>query len=166
MGRVTTRAIEYLKDDLTFMDEDESVLNCWLVFVLEFVLFRLRFLSKHDFCIFFTLLLILIFFPMAKSSFKTEHPLERRQAEAARIREKYPDRIPVIVERAEKTDVPEIDKKKYDFLFFGKRHRKYCIVNLLQFSYIRVFICSLITFCIKLVPLDLFDILNVIECLL
>ncbi|KHF97726.1 Autophagy-related 8c -like protein [Gossypium arboreum] len=50
---------------------------------------------------------------MAKSSFKLEHPLERRQAEAARIREKYPDRIPVIVERAEKTDVPEIDKKKY-----------------------------------------------------
>ncbi|KOM50377.1 hypothetical protein LR48_Vigan08g120400 [Vigna angularis] len=49
---------------------------------------------------------------MAKSSFKMEHPLERRQAEAARIREKYPDRIPVIVERAEKSDVPEIDKKK------------------------------------------------------
>ncbi|KAE9593073.1 hypothetical protein Lal_00028749 [Lupinus albus] len=50
---------------------------------------------------------------MAKNSFKMEQPLERRQAEAARIREKYPDRIPVIVERAEKTDVPEIDKKKY-----------------------------------------------------
>ncbi|GMH07178.1 hypothetical protein Nepgr_009018 [Nepenthes gracilis] len=50
---------------------------------------------------------------MAKSSFKLEHPLERRQAEAARIREKYPDRIPVIVERAEKTDIPDIDKKKY-----------------------------------------------------
>nr|KYP48266.1 Autophagy-related protein 8C [Cajanus cajan] len=49
---------------------------------------------------------------MAKSSFKMEHPLERRQAEASRIREKYPDRIPVIVERAEKSDVPEIDKKK------------------------------------------------------
>uniref|UniRef100_A0A2K1XWA1 Autophagy-related protein n=1 Tax=Populus trichocarpa TaxID=3694 RepID=A0A2K1XWA1_POPTR len=49
---------------------------------------------------------------MAKSSFKMEHPLERRQAEAARIREKYPDRIPVIVERAEKSDVPDIDKKK------------------------------------------------------
>ncbi|KAE8654706.1 Autophagy-related protein 8d [Hibiscus syriacus] len=55
----------------------------------------------------------LIFVAMAKSSFKLEHPLERRQAEAARIREKYPDRIPVIVERAEKSDVPEIDKKKY-----------------------------------------------------
>ncbi|KAJ6401323.1 hypothetical protein OIU84_016692 [Salix udensis] len=50
---------------------------------------------------------------MAKSSFKMEHPLERRQAEAGRIREKYPDRIPVIVERAEKSDVPDIDKKKY-----------------------------------------------------
>ncbi|KAI3440877.1 Autophagy-related protein [Psidium guajava] len=52
-------------------------------------------------------------FAMARSSFKMEHPLERRQAESARIREKYPDRIPVIVERAEKTDVPDIDKKKY-----------------------------------------------------
>ncbi|XP_042752227.1 autophagy-related protein 8C-like isoform X1 [Lactuca sativa] len=50
---------------------------------------------------------------MAKSSFKLEHPLERRQAEAARIREKYPDRIPVIVEKAERTDIPDIDKKKY-----------------------------------------------------
>ncbi|CDP05733.1 unnamed protein product [Coffea canephora] len=50
---------------------------------------------------------------MAKSSFKLEHPLERRQAEAARIREKYPDRIPVIVEKAEKSDIPDIDKKKY-----------------------------------------------------
>ncbi|KAL9298962.1 putative autophagy protein Atg8 ubiquitin [Arabidopsis thaliana] len=39
--------------------------------------------------------------------------LKKRQAEAARIREKYPDRIPVIVERAEKSDVPDIDKKKY-----------------------------------------------------
>ncbi|CAK9161978.1 unnamed protein product [Ilex paraguariensis] len=50
---------------------------------------------------------------MAKTSFKLEHPLERRQAEAARIREKYPDRIPVIVERAERSDMPDIDKKKY-----------------------------------------------------
>ncbi|KAG8086912.1 hypothetical protein GUJ93_ZPchr0010g8182 [Zizania palustris] len=38
---------------------------------------------------------------------------ERRQAEANRIREKYPDRIPVIVEKAERSDVPDIDKKKY-----------------------------------------------------
>jgi GABA(A) receptor-associated protein len=46
-------------------------------------------------------------------SFKEEHPLEKRQAEAARIRDKYPDRIPVIVEKAEKSDIPDIDKKKY-----------------------------------------------------
>ncbi|KAL1194672.1 Autophagy-related protein 8f [Cardamine amara subsp. amara] len=50
---------------------------------------------------------------MAKSTFKQEHDLEKRKAEAARIREKYPDRIPVIVEKAEKSDIPTIDKKKY-----------------------------------------------------
>jgi len=65
---------------------------------------------------------------------------EKRQAEAARIRDKYPDRIPVssvpwpllalgcpwapalaadggrvqvIVEKAEKSDIPDIDKKKW-----------------------------------------------------
>ncbi|KAK3253313.1 Autophagy-related protein 8d [Cymbomonas tetramitiformis] len=48
-----------------------------------------------------------------KSSFKQEHPLEKRQGEAQRIREKYPDRIPVIVEKSEKSDIPDIDKKKY-----------------------------------------------------
>ncbi|XP_074375432.1 autophagy-related protein 8d-like [Apium graveolens] len=35
------------------------------------------------------------------------------QAEAARIREKYPGRITVFVERAAKTDIPDIDKKKF-----------------------------------------------------
>lgn len=40
------------------------------------------------------------------------HVAEKRQAEAARIRDKYPDRIPVIVEKAEKSDIPDIDKKK------------------------------------------------------
>ncbi|MEW5313955.1 MAG: hypothetical protein WDW38_005485 [Sanguina aurantia] len=45
--------------------------------------------------------------------FKEEHPLDKRRAEAARIKEKYPDRIPVIVEKAEKSDIPDIDKKKY-----------------------------------------------------
>ena len=38
---------------------------------------------------------------------------EKRQAEALRIREKYPDRIPVIVEKAGRSDIPDIDKKKY-----------------------------------------------------
>ncbi|GMH00608.1 hypothetical protein Nepgr_002447 [Nepenthes gracilis] len=50
---------------------------------------------------------------MARSSFKQEHEFEKRRAESARIREKYPDRIPVIVEKAEKSDIPNIDKKKY-----------------------------------------------------
>ncbi|PRW61290.1 Autophagy-related 8d [Chlorella sorokiniana] len=50
--------------------------------------------------------------PRAKT-FKEEHPFEKRQAEAARIRDKYPDRIPVIVERADKSNIPDIDKKKY-----------------------------------------------------
>ncbi|GER44927.1 autophagy-related protein [Striga asiatica] len=50
---------------------------------------------------------------MAKSSFKLEHPLERRQAESSRIREKYPDRVPVIVEKAGKSEIADIDKKKY-----------------------------------------------------
>ncbi|GMI96197.1 autophagy 8f [Hibiscus trionum] len=50
---------------------------------------------------------------MSKSYFKQEHDLEKRRAEAARIREKYPDRIPVIVEKAERSDIPNIDKKKY-----------------------------------------------------
>jgi len=47
------------------------------------------------------------------SKFKVENPLDKRKAEAARIKEKYPDRIPVIVEKAEKSDIPDIDKKKY-----------------------------------------------------
>ncbi|KAI3719208.1 hypothetical protein L6452_20103 [Arctium lappa] len=49
---------------------------------------------------------------MAKG-FRQEHEFSKRHAEASRIREKYPDRIPVIVERAEKSDIPNIDKKKY-----------------------------------------------------
>ncbi|KAL4599845.1 hypothetical protein ACB098_11G111500 [Castanea mollissima] len=50
---------------------------------------------------------------MTRSMFKQEHDFEKRRAEAARIREKYPDRIPVIVEKAERSDIPNIDKKKY-----------------------------------------------------
>ncbi|KAJ4851228.1 Autophagy- protein 8C-like [Turnera subulata] len=81
---------------------------------------------------------------MAKSSFKLEHPLERRQAEAGRIREKYPDRIPVIVERAEKSDVPDIDKKKLAFIFL----KLFRTLNLLP-CYLLVVQCR------YLVPADL-----------
>ncbi len=39
--------------------------------------------------------------------------MEKRRAEAARIRAKYPDRIPVICEKNDKSDITDIDKKKY-----------------------------------------------------
>ncbi|KAL8104024.1 hypothetical protein AgCh_028302 [Apium graveolens] len=41
-----------------------------------------------------------------------ESIIEKRHAEATRIREKYSDRIPVVIERAGKSDIPDIDKKK------------------------------------------------------
>jgi len=55
-------------------------------------------------------------------SFKKQHPLEKRKAEAQRIRSKYPDRIPVISEKAEKTEIPDIDKKKVS-IKDRKQHR-------------------------------------------
>nr|XP_024393716.1 autophagy-related protein 8C-like isoform X1 [Physcomitrium patens] len=53
------------------------------------------------------------FFPISYSRNCDCGLAEKRQAEASRIRGKYPDRIPVIVEKAEKSDIPDIDKKKY-----------------------------------------------------
>ncbi|CAM9951450.1 unnamed protein product [Ectocarpus fasciculatus] len=38
---------------------------------------------------------------------------DKRKSEAERIRAKYPDRIPVICEKADRSDIPDIDKKKY-----------------------------------------------------
>eukprot|EP00947_MAST-08B_sp_MAST-8B-sp1_P004201 g4201.t1 len=46
-------------------------------------------------------------------SFKKEHTFDKRKAEAERIRAKYPDRIPVICEKDDRSDIPDIDKKKY-----------------------------------------------------
>ena len=37
----------------------------------------------------------------------------KRAAEAARIREKYPDRIPVICEKEPRSDIAPVDKRKY-----------------------------------------------------
>lgn len=39
--------------------------------------------------------------------------VEQRQAESQRIRDKYPDRVPVICERAPGSDIGDIDRKKY-----------------------------------------------------
>ena len=49
-----------------------------------------------------------------KNTFKTEHSFETRQTESARIRAKYPERIPVICEKNNSNDsIPNIDKRKY-----------------------------------------------------
>jgi GABA(A) receptor-associated protein len=63
-------------------------------------------------------------------SFREEFIHEQRYAESQKIREKYPDKIPVIVELNEKygwftktEKLPELDKKKYlvpDDLKFGQ----------------------------------------------
>src|SRR3989338_9321116 len=47
------------------------------------------------------------------SAFQQQHTFEKRCEVAARIRQKYPERIPVIVEKAPKSDAPDIDKHKY-----------------------------------------------------
>ena len=47
-------------------------------------------------------------------TFKTQHSFEKRKAEADKIRAKYADRVPVIVEKNSRSgDAPDIDKKKY-----------------------------------------------------
>jgi GABA(A) receptor-associated protein len=49
----------------------------------------------------------------SKESFKKLHPEDKRKLEAKRIREKYPDRVPVIVEKDPKASIADIDKKKF-----------------------------------------------------
>jgi GABA(A) receptor-associated protein len=48
-----------------------------------------------------------------KWEFKDSHPFEVRCAESSKIRGKYQDRIPVIVEKVPKSSIPDIDKKKF-----------------------------------------------------
>lgn len=48
-----------------------------------------------------------------KCSFERDNDFETRLAEATRILQKYPDRIPIICERSLRSDIPEIEKKKY-----------------------------------------------------
>ncbi|KAE9331799.1 hypothetical protein PR003_g14834 [Phytophthora rubi] len=54
-----------------------------------------------------------VLFVATMVSFKKEHPFEKRQAEAQRIRFKYSDWTPVICEKADRSDIPDIDTKKY-----------------------------------------------------
>lgn len=50
---------------------------------------------------------------MGKQSFKQMYSFEMRSGEAKRIKEKYPDRFPVIVEPSQNGDIPDIDKHKF-----------------------------------------------------
>ncbi|CAN0888655.1 Autophagy-related protein 8i [Linum grandiflorum] len=46
-------------------------------------------------------------------SFKAEFTFEQRLSESRDMIAKYPDRVPVIAERYCKTDLPQMEKKKY-----------------------------------------------------
>lgn len=65
------------------------------------------------------------------SQFKQKHSLEMRKSEATRIIRKYPNRIPVIVEIAKDSDIPDLEKRKYlvpndltvgQFIFVIRKH--------------------------------------------
>lgn len=46
-------------------------------------------------------------------TFKEIHDFETRVSESSRIRERYPNRIPVIVEKCVGSDIDNIDKNKF-----------------------------------------------------
>jgi len=48
-----------------------------------------------------------------KWQFQEDHEFDSRVQESQKIRSRYPDRIPVIVERAENSTIDVIDKRKY-----------------------------------------------------
>ena len=73
------------------------MLACWLVSATQHEFWNL---TQHAwFC--FSLIFSIVEY------------LEKRKSEAERIRAKYPDRVPVICEKADRSDIPDIDKKKY-----------------------------------------------------
>ena len=47
------------------------------------------------------------------SDFKTKFTLEERKQECAKMIAKFPDRIPIIVERSKDASIPEMDRKKF-----------------------------------------------------
>lgn len=46
-------------------------------------------------------------------AFKQQHTFEKRKKESTRIKIKYPDRIPVIVEKNDKSKIEQIDRNKF-----------------------------------------------------
>ncbi|KAM9054399.1 gamma-aminobutyric acid receptor-associated protein-like [Megaptera novaeangliae] len=47
-----------------------------------------------------------------KFVYKEKHPFEKRRSEGEKIRKKYPHRFPVIVEKAPKARIGDLDKRK------------------------------------------------------
>lgn len=47
------------------------------------------------------------------SKFKREFPFDRRAEISSRLRQQHPDRVPIIVEKAKGSDIPEVDRKKF-----------------------------------------------------
>lgn len=50
---------------------------------------------------------------MSNFAFKKKYSFEERESESKKIRDKYPDRVPVIVEPADQSRLNKIDKTKF-----------------------------------------------------
>lgn len=50
---------------------------------------------------------------MNLESFKNKNSFEKRKMEADRIKAKYPDRVPIIVEKSFSSSLEQVDKTKY-----------------------------------------------------
>jgi len=48
-----------------------------------------------------------------KFQYKEDHSFERRRQDGDKVRLRYPERVPVIVEKSPKARVADVDKKKY-----------------------------------------------------
>jgi len=48
-----------------------------------------------------------------EESYRSQFSFEKRKEDSDKILRNYPDRIPIICERARGSDIPAIDKKKY-----------------------------------------------------
>merc|ERR1712004_718275 len=77
-----------------------------------------------------------------KWQYKEEHPFEKRRAEGEKIRRKYPDRVPVIVEKSPKARIGDLDKKKYLVPSDLTVGQFYFLIRLCKDSYHRVFMIN------------------------
>jgi GABA(A) receptor-associated protein len=48
-----------------------------------------------------------------QSRYKETHSFEQRKAEADKVRDRHPDRLPVICEKVDKSNITDLDKNKF-----------------------------------------------------